>query len=235
MRFGRGALILLTSKAATCPSGQRKISFNAKGTRGARGAAGPAGATGPMGGTGPAGPRGEPGPQGERGPSVPGSPGSKGEKGDPGPKGDTGATGPAGPQGLQGAPGATGPQGPAGPQGAPGATLTRTTAGNQDSVAISGLGNFYLGCGPGGVAADQYLVGIGNSTDTSASLWIDDSIAGNSYRMLAANDFFYLLDPGTGTRHLVVRMTTPSKSGNWDVFIEGSAANGCAASIQRTS
>lgn len=217
----RHSTLNLTSKTATCPAGQRKISFNAKGSRGARGRAGAAGAPGP------AGLRGEPGRQGDTGATGPA-----------GSKGDTGATGPAGPKGATGdtgATGATGPAGPQGPQGLPGVTFTQVTAGNQDSATISGLGYLYLGCGPGGLAADRYAVGLGSESGTTASLWIDDSIAGNSYRTVAAGDFFYLLIDDTGTRHLVLRMSTPSKSGTWDVFIEGSSANGCAASIQQTS
>src|SRR4051794_31738746 len=73
----------LTTATAKCPSGQRKISFNAKGERGATGAAGAAGAPGAA---GPAGPKGDTGEQGPRGPSVLGSPGTKGDTGAVGPK-----------------------------------------------------------------------------------------------------------------------------------------------------
>ena len=102
---------------------------------------------------------------------------------------------------------------------------------------IAGLGTVYLGCGPGGVAANQYLMGVGNfGGNGTNSVWIDDSIAGVSYRTLAANAFVYYPSTAasTGTRHLVVRMTNGAKSGSWDIFIEGSAANGCSASVQRT-
>ena len=80
-------------------------------------------------------------------------------------------------------------------------------------------------------------MGVGNfGGNGTNSVWIDDSIAGVSYRTLAANDFVYYpsTSASTGTRHLVVRMTNGAKSGSWDIFIEGSAANGCSASIQRT-
>jgi hypothetical protein len=43
------------------------------------------------------------------------------------------------------------------------------------------------------------------------------------------------LNPGTGTRHVVLRASNTTKGGTWDIFIEGSAANGCLASIQHTS
>lgn len=140
-----------------------------------------------------------------------------------GPKGDKGETG------VQGVPGLQGPQGSQGPAGA---NFTHIAAGEQRSVSIQGVGYFYLGCGPGGVAADRYIVGIGSSA--AASVWIDDSIAGLSYRTLPADNFDYLLNGDSGTRHLVIRMSNSTKSGTWNVYIEGSAANGCAASIQST-
>jgi hypothetical protein len=92
-----------------------------------------------------------------------------------------------------------------------------------------------VGCGPGATDADEYAVGVRNDTSATASVWVDDSIAGVSYRTVSAQAFVSLMLDGTGTRHLVVRMSTASKSGTWDVFLEGSVANGCTASIQRTS
>jgi hypothetical protein len=79
----------LTTKAARCPNGERKISFNAKGKRGARGRTGPTGARGPAGLAGPKGDTGGTGPQGAMGTSGPTGP--------TGPKGDTGDIGPRGP------------------------------------------------------------------------------------------------------------------------------------------
>src|SRR4051794_8459527 len=48
----------LTTKSARCPRHERKISFNAEGSRGPAGLAGPAGPTGPAGDKGDAGPAG---------------------------------------------------------------------------------------------------------------------------------------------------------------------------------
>jgi hypothetical protein len=79
----------LTTKAARCPNGERKIAFNAKGKRGARGRTGPAGAGGPV---GPKGDAGGPGPQGAIGPTGPTGPaGPQGETGDVGPRGPSDA------------------------------------------------------------------------------------------------------------------------------------------------
>jgi hypothetical protein len=156
--------------------------------------------------------------------------GPAGPQGETGPAGPQGETGPAGPQGATGA---TGPQGPAGP----GFSFANLPAGQQDYFKIAGVGTVYLGCGPGGVAADKYVMGFGNYEGNGTnSVWIDDSIAGTSYRTLATRDFDYYPGPtaSTGTRHLVVRMANATKSGSWDIFIEGSAGNGCSASIQQT-
>ena len=79
----------LTTKTARCPSGERKISFNAKGKRGARGR------TGPIGARGPAGPKGDTGGSGPRGAIGPAGP--TGPTGPAGPEGDTGDIGPRGP------------------------------------------------------------------------------------------------------------------------------------------
>ena len=74
----------LTSRSATCPENQTKISWNRvgrPGPRGRRGLVGPRGAEGP---TGPGGPIGATGPQG-----------AQGRQGDRGPQGDQGPPGPA--------------------------------------------------------------------------------------------------------------------------------------------
>ena len=106
-RFGT---LNLTTRSATCPNGERKIRFGARGRRGRVGAAGARGAAGP------AGPAGAEGAKG-----ATGATGAAGAKGDTGP---AGAEGPQGPQGETG-PGCQGPQGDRdagaeGPQGAPG-------------------------------------------------------------------------------------------------------------------
>ncbi len=84
-----GALHLV-DPAATCPTGEAKLSWNVSGPAGPRGAVGPAGPSGPSGPSGPAGPRGAPGTNGVKG-----------------------ATGPVGATGAIGATGAVGPRGPA--------------------------------------------------------------------------------------------------------------------------
>ncbi|MEX2106474.1 MAG: hypothetical protein WD810_06200 [Solirubrobacterales bacterium] len=76
------ATLNLTTAGASCPNGQRKISWNAAGRRGAAGQRGAVGPAGQKGDTGRAGPKGDTGPAG--------------------PKGDTGAVGPIGPQGPAG-------------------------------------------------------------------------------------------------------------------------------------
>ena len=64
------------STKASCPSGEKLISWNQKGVKGA---------TGPKGDTGTAGPAGPAGPAGATGPAGPAGP--KGDQGDPGPVG----------------------------------------------------------------------------------------------------------------------------------------------------
>ncbi len=120
----------LTTADATCPGGQRKISFGEgeRGLRGATGAAGAKGAAGSKGATGAPGPEGKvgavgsggkPGPEGKQGPSGTGGgpPGPEGKEGPAGPGGTVGPPGPEGPVGPQGPVGAQGNEGPVGPQG----------------------------------------------------------------------------------------------------------------------
>lgn len=110
-----GTLNLATAKRA-CPSGQRKISWDANGRRGPAGKPGARGVPGTAGPAGAAGRRGVPGPVGPAG--VAGAAGTKGDsgaKGADGAAGDTGVTGPQGPAGPIGPIGPTGPTGPIGP------------------------------------------------------------------------------------------------------------------------
>lgn len=183
---------------------------------------GPAGATGPAGPAGPAGPIGPAGATGATGATGPAGP-----------------AGPAGPTGATGATGATGPAGPAGatgPAGPSGATFVRVNAGQQVFVPIAGLGDVTTGCGPGGFPAGQYFLQV-FADAAGASIWIDDSIAGTSYAITAVPVYLWggANQGGAGTRHVVVRMSSTTKSGTWDIFYEGSAANGCQISIQHTS
>jgi BclB C-terminal domain-containing protein len=118
---GRYKTLNLTTAGATCPGGQRKISFGEgeRGLNGATGATGPKGAAGSKGATGAAGPEGKVGavgPEGKAGPE--GKQGTSGTGGgSPGPEGKEGPQGPAGPVGLPGLVGPVGSQGPAGPVG----------------------------------------------------------------------------------------------------------------------
>lgn len=124
---GRYKTLNLTTAGATCPGGQRKISFGEgeRGLNGAAGATGPKGAAGSKGATGAVGPEGKAGavgPEGKAGPEgKQGTPGTGG--GSPGPEGKEGPQGPAGPAGPVGLPGLVGPvgargeEGPVGPQG----------------------------------------------------------------------------------------------------------------------
>ena len=172
---------------------------------------------------GPAGPKGDTGNAGATGPAGPA-----------GATGAAGATGPAGPQGTTGPQGATGP---AGPQGAPGATFQSLAPGDQNTFDIPGVGYVYIGCGPGATGPEGYFLGFGSNVGTTSSLWIDDSISGVGYRTQSANGFAYYPAANvelTGNRHLGVRMASGSKSGTWDIYIEG-ANNACRASIQKTS
>ncbi len=210
---------------ATGPQGDA----GAPGPAGAKGDAGDAGAAGPAGPQGDTGETGATGPVGPQGPE--GDTGATGPVGPQGPEGETGATGPQGPEGEAGS---TGPAGPAGPQGDPGVTFNDVQSGEQLSVNISDLGSFYVGCGPGGVPAGSYSVSVYNSTAETASVWIDDSIDGTSFQEIAPTTNVYTLNAASGTRRLTVRMEAGAKSGTWDVFIEGSVANGCRASIQST-
>lgn len=132
----RFSTLNLSSAAARCPSGQRKISWSStgkKGARGARGARGAAGTAGAAGADGPVGPVGPQGSQGDRGPA--GAAGPRGPEGNAGPQGPEGAQGPAGDdggaglRGPQGDPGPPGPEGPAGPAGQDGADGPQGPAG----------------------------------------------------------------------------------------------------------
>jgi BclB C-terminal domain-containing protein len=127
---GRYKTLNLTTAGATCPGGQRKISFGEgeRGLSGAAGATGPKGAAGSKGATGAAGPEGKAGavgPEGKAGPEgkqgTPGTGGgSAGPEGKEGPQGPAGPIGPVGLPGLVGPVGPQGPAGPVGPQGDPG-------------------------------------------------------------------------------------------------------------------
>lgn len=109
------AELQLSTAGGTCPSGERKVSWNARGVRGRRGERGARGR---------AGTTGKPGPEGR-----PGAPGAQGKPG---------ATGAQGPAGLEGKPGATGAQGPAGLEGKPGTTGKEGSPGAQGKEGPAG-------------------------------------------------------------------------------------------------
>jgi collagen triple helix repeat protein len=139
----------LSSASATCPNGEKKISWSLKGERGPLGRRGPKGnnglrgLSGDTGATGPQGANGDTGDTGAQGP--------KGEIGAQGAKGDTGAQGPPGTPGEAGLTGPAGEQGPAGPVGLPG------PSGPQGAT------------GPAGSLASAYLDAYSSSAQTVAS------------------------------------------------------------------
>lgn len=153
----------LTSAEATCPDGQRKISFGdgERGPRGATGATGPKGAAGPKGATGATGPEGKAGatgPEGKVGPEGKQGPAGTGG-GAPGPEGKEG------PQGPQGKEGKEGPQGPIGPQGEPG------PAGGGSIVYAASSGEpAVLTTGPGGLVDQVAVLPLSGDQAGSAQL-----------------------------------------------------------------
>jgi hypothetical protein len=97
---------------------------------------------------------------------------------------------------------------------------------------IAGLGSVVVSC----FDATTYGMQFQALTSDVTSVWTDDSIAGSSFRRLTSfGAVITYLNPGTGTRHVVVRAINSTKGGTWDIFIEGSTANGCLASFQHTS
>jgi hypothetical protein len=90
----------LSSAGATCPRGQRKVSWSASGPRGPRGPGGLRGRLGAVGRQGATGPQAATGPQGLNGET--GAQGPQGLTGTQGLKGDSGTTGPAGAPGAPG-------------------------------------------------------------------------------------------------------------------------------------
>ena len=144
----------LSTKAAKCPAGQRKISFNAKGADGVKGAKGDQGAAGLRGETGPTGPKGADGERGPTGPSVLGSPGALGAKGDKGDTGETGAVGAKGDTGAMGAVGAKGDTGATGLPGLAGATGPQGAKGDTGNTGATGLPGLAGATGPQGAKGD---------------------------------------------------------------------------------
>jgi hypothetical protein len=132
-----GRLRIVDNKG--CQDGERKITWNAKGSEGGRGEAGPAGARGGAGPAGVAGATGDTGAVGPQGPIGPiGGPGERGPMGADGPAGPQGLVGPDGPAGPQGLAGPSGPRGPSGPQGVEG------PAGPQGPRGPAGMSGFEI-------------------------------------------------------------------------------------------
>jgi len=165
----------LTSADATCPKGQRKISFGdgERGPRGATGAAGAKGAVGPKGATGATGPEGKvgatgaegkAGPEGKQGPAGTGG-GATGPEGKEGPQGAAGTQGPPGPPGTPGLQGKEGKEGPEGPQGEPG------PAGTGSIVYAASSGEpAVLTTAPGGLTAQVAVLPLSGDQAGSAQL-----------------------------------------------------------------
>ena len=105
-------------------------------------------------------------------------------------------------------------------------------------MQIANVGGVTAGCGPGGFPAGQYFLQFTTTPPGGAgvtSVWVDDSIAGSSYETRTGIAVINYIVPGAGTRHVVLRASNTTKSGTFDMFFEGSAANGCLISIQHTS
>jgi hypothetical protein len=143
--------VIRIHKHGRCFKRERKLTWNAAGTRGAagvpgsrgptgaQGAAGAAGVPGARGPTGAAGAKGDKGDKGTTGAKGdqgdkgdPGAKGDKGEKGDKGDQGETGPTGGRGPTGVRGVTGATGPAGPTGSTGPAGASFVLGNSGHKN-------------------------------------------------------------------------------------------------------
>jgi len=124
----------LTTAAASCPKGQPKISWSARGQRGSKGKQGERGARGPAGVDGARGVTGSAGATGSRG-----ADGTDGEDGSTGPAGAPGATGPIGPQGITGPIGATGQQGATGATGPVGPTGITGAQGDEGPTGATGV------------------------------------------------------------------------------------------------
>ena len=116
-----------------------------------------------------------------------------------------------------------------------GVNFFRVNAGEQHDVEIAGLGSVRVACSAFGIGGNEYSMWIQALTSGVTSVWIDDSIAGSSFHLIPdiGGEILYL-DSDTGTRHVVVRAMNSTKSGTWDIFIEGSVAHGCRASFQYT-
>ena len=142
----------------------------------------------------------------------------------------------AGAEGPQGAEGPEGPDGPQGPPGPSGANFVSINRGDLRSVEIAGLGVVELACGPSLilVEAEFAIMRFSPTIDEVTSVWTEDSGGTSSFNKVAGNEAITNLARGIGTRHVVVRAMNSTKSGTWDIFLHGSGANGCLASVQHT-
>ena len=180
----------LTTKNTPCPSGERKISFRARGrggggargARGARGEIGARGRTGAQGSAGPAGPAGLAGAAGATGPAgANGVTGATGAAGVPGPIGPQGVQGLAGVTGATGAAGLAGPAGAAGSPGAPGA-MGATGSSGATGAAGSGLAGTTGATGPAGATGptgakgDDGAIGATGATGPAGAKGDDGAI-----------------------------------------------------------
>lgn len=161
----------LTTRSATCPNGQPKVSWNVTGVKGQRGKRGPKGKRGARGKTGSRGARGTTGERGTTGgvgPTGPaggggsGTTGPTGPAGTPGTTGATGLIGPVGPTGFTGSIGATGPTGLIGPTGATGVTGVTGNVGDLGPTGPTGS------TGESGASGGTALMGGGPVTLSSA-------------------------------------------------------------------
>lgn len=161
----------LTTKSATCPDGQQKVSWNVRGLRGPRGAKGAPGPTGPKGQPGKSGqagqagatgPSGSPGQNGQGGsPGATGGAGATGVTGTAGATGSTGGTGSTGATGLTGATGITGPAGPSGPTGVTGPIGVTGVTGPTGPTGVTG---------PSGATGPTGATGTTGATGASSTM-----------------------------------------------------------------
>ncbi len=147
----------LTTAKATCPDGQRKISFSGRAERGAKGARGSRGVRGADGAPGAPGAQGLPGAQGPVG--ATGAQGAEGRQGLQGLQGIQGVQGIQGIQGFQGVPGVPGLQGPIGFPGADGAAGPQGPEGAVGPEGQVGPAGATGGAGPIGPQGVQGVAG----------------------------------------------------------------------------
>jgi hypothetical protein len=122
---------------------------------------------------------------------------------------------------------AAGPQGPQGP-----GVRYVLVDGQQTFATVAGVGGVtasYFGGTTGQYGLQFTTTPPGNTGETL--VWFDDSLAGTSFDTRSGVDVITKLNPGTGTRHVVLRASNASRSATWDIFFQG-AGSTCKISIE---